>query len=290
MNLEENVFEISERILYNEPMNVMINDMSVESLVKEMKQEGKLPFPMPDVKDQVKDVLIELIASSINYCYWYSSSSIRPGNANSGLMYQLVLEAFEDYGQHEDHSPYNFVECIEELVKKLAVNRFPLLEERIKHLKDLIYYSAERFAQEVVSSHKNGYEDLFVELVENYPGFASDTFLKRASLFFLQLYRKLGWFEDAMMKLPVPADYQVPKILKHYGCLYYKSDLFEKIKSGILIPKHSPEECQIRAGTVLVCKRLCDETGWNVSDIDGWLWLRRHVTSDPFHLTITTDY
>lgn len=285
MNLEENVFEISERILYNEPMNVMINDKAVENLIKEMKAEGKLPFPMPDVTDKEKDVMIELVASSINYCYWYSNANIRPGNANSGLMYELVQESFKDYGNGTF-----ILECIKNLVKKLAVNRFPLLEERQRHLFDIIGSGAEKYADRVVSYHKNGYEELFVELVETFSGFASDIFLKRASLFFLQLYRKFGWFEDAMSNLPVPADYQVPKILKHYGCLYYKSELNQKIKDGILIPKHSPEECQIRAGTVLVSKRLCDETGWNISDIDGWLWLRRHVTDDPFHLTITTDY
>lgn len=284
MNLEENVFEISEKILYNEPMNVMINDMAVEKLIREMKKEGKLPFPMPDISDEEKDVMIELAASSINYCYWYSSSSIRPGNANSGLMYQLVQETFENYYYG------SLFTCVQELIKKLAVHRFPLLEERKRHLLDLVAWGAESFVKKIVSNHKNGYEELYVNLIEQFPGFGSDIFLKRASLFFLQLYRKFGWFEDAMLDLQVPADYQVPKILKHYGCLYYKSDLNEKIIKGILIPKHSPEECQIRAGTVIACKRLCNETGWNISDIDGWLWLRRHVTKDPFHLTITTDY
>jgi hypothetical protein len=284
MNLEENVFELSERILFNEPMNVMINDAAIEKLEREMKEEGKLPFPMPEVTDVEKDVMIELVASSINYCYWYSSSSIRPGNANSGLMYQLVQESFENY-----HSAGLF-DCVQNLIKKLAVHRFPLLEERKQHLLDLVSWGGGTYTQKVVSNHKNGYEELYVDLIERFPGFASDTFLKRASLFFLQLYRKFGWFEDAMLKLPVPADYQVPKILRHYGILYYKSELDQKIKDGTLIPKHGPEECQIRAGTVLACKKLCDGTGWNISDIDGWLWLRRHVTDDPFHLTITTDY
>jgi hypothetical protein len=285
MNLEENVFEISERILYNDPMNVMINDISVDSLINEMKKEGKLPFPMPDVENVENDVIIELVASSINYCYWYSNSAIRPGNANSGLMYELVQESFKDF-----HSGKFILDCAQNLVKKLASHRFPLLEERRRHIYELLTSGMESYIQKIVSSDKEAYEDLFVELIERFSGFASDIFLKRASLFFLQLYRKFGWFEKAMFNLPVPADYQVPKILHHYGCLYYKSELTQKIKNGILIPKHGPEECQIRAATVLVCKRLCDETGWNISDIDGWLWLRRHVTEDPFHLTITTDY
>lgn len=285
MNLEENVFEISETILYNEPMNVIIIEAAVEKLSREMKDEGKLPFPMPEVTNIEKDVMIELVATSINYCYWYSNSSIRPGNANSGLMYELVQESFKKY-------PYGefILDCSQNLIKKLAVNRFPLLEERRRHIYELLTSGSESYIQKIISSDKDEYEDLFVDLIEKFSGFGADIFLKRASLFFLQLYRKFGWFEKAMLNLPVPADYQVPKILRHYGCLYYKSELDQKIKSGVLISKNSPEECQIRAGTVLACKMLCDETGWNISDIDGWLWLRRHVTDEPFHLTITTDY
>ena len=93
-----------------------------------------------------------------------------------------------------------------------------------------------------------------------------------------------------MKTLHVPADYQVPKILKHFDCFYYKSELDLKIKEGELLPKHSLEECQIRAATVVACQMLAENTGWNIADIDGWLWLRRKTAIEPFHLTITTDY
>jgi hypothetical protein len=57
-----------------------------------------------------------------------------------------------------------------------------------------------------------------------------------------------------------------------------------------LIPKHSQIECEIRAATVLAGKKLQELTGWNASEIDAWLWLRRKEATKPFHLTITTDY
>jgi len=41
---------------------------------------------------------------------------------------------------------------------------------------------------------------------------------------------------------------------------------------------------------VLACKKLQELTGWNISEIDAWLWLRRKEATLPFHLTITTDY
>ena len=88
----------------------------------------------------------------------------------------------------------------------------------------------------------------------------------------------------------MPADYQVPKMLEHFGCLVYTRDLEDKIKRHTMIPKWSIEEISIRAGTILVCDKLSELTGWTKSDIDAWLWRNRKECDKPFHLTITTDY
>ncbi len=286
MNLVESVYKISEELLYTEPMNVMIDEPKIKSLAKRMKEEGLTPFSIPHQEDKFKGVLIELVASSINYCYWYGSSHVRPNQVNSGAMYEAVEKSFETY--HPQF--FMFQECISDLVNRLSFERFPLLEERKRHLYELIEQDAPAFARLITDSKKISFDEAFETLIKKFFGFSSDTFLKRASLFFLQLYRKYGWFENAMKTLHVPADYQVPKILKHFYCFYYKDELVQKIKNGDLIPKHSIEECQIRAATIIACKMLQEKTGWNIADIDGWLWLRRKIGIDPFHLTITTDY
>jgi hypothetical protein len=287
MNLVENVYDISEKLLFAEPMNVAMNGAAVNKLAREMKEEGPTTFSIPKPENVNRGALIELVASSINYCYWYGNSNIRPNEVHSGMMYGLVEQVFEDY----EPKFFEFNTRIHTLIDLLSLNRFPLLEERSRHLVELIDKDAPQFINLLAAGDKNSdFDKLFEFLVKKFLGFSSDTFLKRASLFFLQLYRKYGWFHDAMRVLHVPADYQVPKILKHFNCFYYKSELDEKIKNGELIPKHSLEECQIRAATVVACKMLQDETGWNIADIDGWLWLRRKTAIEPFHLTITTDY
>lgn len=285
MNLIKSVFEMSEKLLFTEPMNVFINEASLEKLAKEMKEEGETPFDMPKVNDPTKSVLIELIASSINYCYWYGNANVRPNEVHSGAMYNIVERTFEDYKPQF----FEFPARIHNLIDELSVNRFPLIEERARHLIELIDRDAPAFAQEVVEK-KDNFLYLFESLVRRFRGFSSDMFLKRASLFFIQLYRKYGWFRNDMKILHVPADYQVPKILKHYNAVYYKSELDEKIKNGELIPKHSLEETQIRAATIQACMLLQELTDWNIANIDGWLWLRRKTATEPFHLTITTDY
>ena len=164
-----------------------------------------------------------------------------------------------------------------------------LLEERIKHI-DETCLNGKDFVEILMNDKKDKIEHLMEYMICLFPGYASDMFLKRASLFFLMMNRKFGWFEQDLHNLHVPADYQVPKMLYYFGCFTYSPELYSKIHTSELIVKGSLMECEIRAATVLVAKKLCDITGWNVSDVDAWFWLRRRNCDRPFHLTVTTDY
>lgn len=290
MRLIDGVFELSGEFMEN-PQYVDIIDDNVYTLAEHMATIGITPFPSQSTGENCRVILMkELVASSINYCYWYGKSDIRPGGCGSGLMYDLVNLAFDNYG------PHTLKYCISRLKTELALNRFPLLEERLRHLTEVaiagemfVTMLHQGYVNNQLEPEKSGYK-YFKMLMEYFPGFASDLFLKRASLYFLQLYRKLGWYEESMKTFPVPADYQVPKILRHFKCFKYHPQLVETINTNNLLPKSHLAECEIRAGTIIVCQMLQEATGWNISDIDSWLWLRRKESSDPFHLTITTDY
>jgi hypothetical protein len=289
----DKIIELSKEIHDEYPKHAKINKCGVDRLVKLMKES----VPMSTFKKKenlsTKEIKLEvfkhLIASSINYCYWYGRSYIRPNNVSSTTMHYDVGKVFEN----ASHTVLSLENRIRELIKILSLNRYPLLEERKAHLLELCENrKAEYFIGKICDEtlRKEPFI-LFEDLVKNFQGFAGDMFLKRASLFFLQLNRSLGWFEDdLMLHLPVPADYQVPKILNHFGVLDYSSSLNRKIIKGDLIVKHSLMELQIRASTILACDMLKEKTGWNISDIDTFLWGKRTETEKPFHLTITTDY
>jgi len=279
MELINGVFELSEKFM-NGSDYVKLNNNLIQSTADIMLETGITPFPPESTGDE--PVIIcwkELIASAINYCYWYGKSTVRPNNASSTVMYDIVNSVFE-VENRLDWKDINY---------DLSISRFPLLEERLKHLKEVEDKGAV-YLYAVLESEGKDFYPLFQDLILLFPGFASDMFLKRASLFFMQLYRRLGWFEDAMKVLPVPADYQVPNMLRHYGCIEYSQYLAKTTYANQLIPKHSQMECEIRAATVLAGKKLQDLTGWNASEIDAWLWLRRKEATLPFHLTTTTDY
>lgn len=290
MNFANTVFELSKSFM-EDPSYVQINANNLEDFAEQMIEHGAPSFPMPNVEKVQKGILLEIVAASVNYCYWYGKSTVRPLHANSTKMYDLLLDSFEDY--QPSYKSENFKDCINKFAIQLSQQRFPLIEQRIMHLEELIKEDAEQFSINMLDAQSSDYLNMnriMTQMISMYPGFASDLFLKRLSLFFIQLFRRFGWFADDLKQLHVPADYQVPKMLEHFGCISYEYSLQTAIQNGDLIPKGSLAECEIRAATVLTIKRLCELTGWNVAEVDGYFFLQRNEATNPFHLTITTDY
>lgn len=310
MDLIKGVYQISIDLLCLPVtrQHVRINEEELTRLSEAMEDQGKVNFyseepqEVAEKKNELGIVLRELVASSINYCYWYGGSSlIRPNGANSSGMYELVDAALNtnweptiaDLGslRSNDYHERLFKTCIEYLIELLSCKRYPMLEERKRHLLELTENGKGiTFAKYVILEKDKHGKAMLEELVKNFTGFASDTFLKRASLFFIQLNRQLGWFGDLVDDMFVPADYQVPKMLEYFGVIEYSNVLETKIQEGKLVEKGSLMETQLRAATITACRKLCRITGWNIAEIDTWLWTKRKLPKTKFHLTYTTDY
>ena len=266
-----------------EGMPVSVDHDAINKLAEAMVDQGKMSFAAVDGMSQAQSVLLELFASSINYCFWYGRYDFVPMAGSSVSMYDVITDVVQN--KFEGLVGPDFINAI---IDRLIFDRYPLLEERTKHLLE-VALGTQEFIMFVLTNRDNDARIVLHELVRRYPGFASDMFLKRAFLFVIQLNRKLDFFKE-IDEIPVPADYQVPKMLEHFGCLKYKESLTHKIESHTMIPRYSLEEVSIRGGTVLVCDELAVKTGWTKSEIDAWLWLQRKECKKPFHLTITTDY
>lgn len=100
------------------------------------------------------------------------------------------------------------------------------------------------------------------------------------------------------------ADYEVPKILRHLGILYYTVELAEKIDQGVVLEKFTPMEIEIRAQTINAMsellrkvneKRLSSDPGFSITmaELDYAIW---NMGRDPIykalrhHYTYTTAY
>ncbi len=249
-------------------------------------------------------ILYELMANAVNYKYWYAHGNCRPGGANAIMMYKLLDAACE--GCRCGDTPTAATDgtrwelASETFAQSMMFHRFPLAAERASHLRE-VAASWSQFVPELaaaVASGETGLIDFFMQrLLCLFPGYAQDIFLKRASLFFMQLHRRMGWFADDISILPVPADYQVPKVLRQMGILKYGPELTRRIRDRELIPSGSLMEAEIRASTIVAGDRLAALSGRSTSDVDFDLWAMRDAyppdrqsVTDGFHLTNTTDY
>ena len=284
MNLSKSVFEIAESFMEN-PRFVNINREKLNETKEDMIKLGALPFYQDETSGQeLLGTVHELVGGAINYCYWYGKHTIRPSDARSSLMWECVKNGFFDYTFN-----VNFDICIERLIKILAMKRFPLLEERARHLRELVP-CGEQLALDIYNSDKVNIDPFMSTLVSEFPGYGSDIFLKRASLFFLQLNRRFGWFQEAMNTLHIPADYQVPRLMDYRGILEYDNELRYEVDTDRHIPKWSQKECEIRSATVLIARDLQVTLGWTIAEIDGYFWVGAKGIEHPFHLCVTTDY
>jgi len=87
-----------------------------------------------------------------------------------------------------------------------------------------------------------------------------------------------------------PADYELPKALRHLGILVYGADLALAVDSGQLIPEDSEWEQEIRAQTVRAMLKLCEVLGKPIAAVDYQVWSSGKQSSLPHHLTRTIAY
>ena len=94
------------------------------------------------------------------------------------------------------------------------------------------------------------------------------------------------------------ADYIVPVALRVMDILVYAPELEEKINGGVLIPRDSDEEIEIRAHTLYATALLTEEINKRrpaelqviIPQVDARLWTHYHKNFSPHHLTRTIMY
>jgi hypothetical protein len=302
------IFDMSNKILEQTP-HVHINTKALVSVAEEMvkspmiKKQVDAKYISMERESIQEIVLKELVADSINYCYWQYNSEYRPNGAGSSLMRNILDESFD--AKLAMHSNIDLEYQLRNFYRCLMVERFPLMDKRLQHLTALtrqmpmiaetarsashIGQSVGRLFTEMVCDDMT-FNTLFKFLITEIDGYGDDPFLKRASLFFLQLNRILGMFPTEIRELPIPADYQVPKMMWSYSLIQYSPELERKIFFGEHLIENSPEEMALRAAAVVVGFQLAIRTGWSPSDVDGWFFIRRNECQKPFHLCITSNY
>lgn len=193
----------------------------------------------------------------------------------------------------------------------------PMIDERVAILNEVGTTLVERFSgkfhvwaascDRAVYAAGNG---MLERLVADFPRFEDCSlynghrvqFYKLAQLALWSLhavYVRLGQkgFQD-LSRITAFADYIVPVALRLMGILEYTPDLDSRIIGGVLIPRDSTDEIEIRAHTIYATALLTDAINLLrpagkqlvIPQVDYRLWKAYHATFWPHHLTRTTMY
>lgn len=304
MNAVKILWDMTNQFIEN-PKYVQIDQFQIRKLANQIKNEtdfpqtNSLPNEISDEDEISYAIFYHLVANSVNYCYWQGKPQVRINGSNARKMHRLLRDAFVYNMDYYIDNSYHFY-VIDHFKMSLINNRFPLTNKRIAHLDELLSVddingdlSIINFIKRIkfdIKSQIHSFEYWLSELITCFPGYGEDPFLKRAFLFFMELYRSNYSFSEDLHLIPCPIDYHIPNVLRKYGCLQYNNQLSDKIKQNQIIPAGSLEECEIRASSLKACQLLSELTNKSSVIIDDYLFSKKHECDTDFHLTITTNY
>ena len=97
-------------------------------------------------------------------------------------------------------------------------------------------------------------------------------------------------YKTVLQQLPVPADYQIPKMLRHYGLIEFSDELASLVDNSVPLSENSEMELNIRATTVLACEMLAQGNDCSVDVVDAYLFMKRKERDALHHLCVTERY
>jgi hypothetical protein len=228
------------------------------------------------------EILFTLFANSINYCFWSGRHDFYPAKGGSSLVWVAAQESLKEP---------NLADCIQRFRTLIQNTAMPLLPERVEMIDELA---------QILPPNLTEISNLFVKganlpslvefLTQTFPlTYGQDPFLKRPALALQLLHEDTG-FGTEVEALPIPADYQVPKVFNAWGLLKYSPELAFHVDNDVAITLGSQMEMEIRAFTIEVGRLLLEEYDIPPHVTDRFVWTQRKQYTNPFHLTVTTHY
>jgi hypothetical protein len=253
--------------------HVTINEELLYSFSNKMIKP--IPVTPKHSKNLKIDIYNSIMDSALQFCFWYGNSSIRINNHSSSEITRLVKEYSYD---------------IELLKKHIRLARFPNIESRTKIIDEIGPINTNRMRRIIsIISNTRDVDSILSTLTAEFDSFANDILLKKALLTVMSIHFKTGIIKDPE-KILIPADYQIPKMLRHFGILKYSNELAYKVDNNILLLENSEEELAIRIQAIKAVKRIQDLSQVPSYMIDQILFHSRKNITSNHHLTITTSY
>lgn len=260
-----------------------------------------------------------LVYSTIGFCYWGD----RPWSIKyNGKIYQgsfamiaAIMKAHEK-GTNVLDPRYRSQISKKEFSMMLEIgedNKIHLFDERLRFLNESGKVIIDKYngrVSNLLKSADGNVIKLLETLTKNFMSYNDSyqykekevCFHKKAQLFISDVFQTfggegIGHFHN-IQELTALADYRIPQVLRNLGVLMYSNDLAERIDQGILIPKGSQEEIELRASMVWAVQLIYTSVkDWEQRllpiGVNDHLWLlrRKRFSKDEIHhKTITTAY
>lgn len=260
------------------------------------------------------DVNLVFFETACNFYFWGENEGIKwkvaTGDKQIGGWYGLVAcfsNAIErgvpvhDAGWMAKLTPAKARELFTD-----SGSQIPLLEQRVNNIVEMANFLLRRYDGRVTNLVKAcdySAPRIALEVTREQPSFRDGAIyknrwvwiLKRAQILPSDLSQLTSKYPDFVItdcdKLTAFADYQIPRVLRHYGILRYSDDLANAVDSLAILPVGSSEEVEIRAACIVACERIKQlMSGVSSSDVDVGIWLlsqdMRHDPSvRPHHRT-----
>jgi len=227
--------------------------------------------------------------AALQYSFFLGSSAIRFGGMDSLGMMRLIDGVFAECSvRHPSEIPAIY----ERLRRRLIASPVTMLESRLEIVREL----CERFDFDTYG--RSLYDvGASLDLLAETACFKRDLFFKKGLLALMLSNRMLPNLKEEnpdysrqIASLPVPADYQIPRILRHFGLIRLSESLQNLIDTDTPLPENSAMELAIRSATVLACDRLAQNNGISPDQVDAWLFRQKGFVTLKHHLCVTRSY
>lgn len=318
LNIPNSILESAEYV-YEHADHVTIMDENISALLPALRD--RIAGSVESVEDGFGttgslegDVNLIFFETACNFYFWSETEEtkwkVTSGDKQIGGWYGLAA-SFENAIKRgiPVHDAVWMAKLTPEKARDIFAgsgSQIPLFEQRVGNIVEMANFLLRRYdGQAIKLLEFCGYSapHIALEVTRELPSFRDGAIykdkwvwlLKRAQILPSDLSQLTAKYSNFVIsdcdKLTAFADYQLPRVLRHYGILRYSDSLASTIDNSIILPAGSNEEIEIRAATIVACeqiKQLMPES--TTADIDVGLWLlsqdmRHNPSVKPHHRT-----
>jgi hypothetical protein len=279
--------------------HVMVNEEKIKDFRIEKSESLEIFFSLPPYlssllqkqdREEVYKVIhaYNAINASLQYCFFLGRASVRFDGIDSFWVMRMLDGVFEA----------EKVSTVADIsrTKQSAIDA--LMESNITMLRSRISTVEEVFERLDFEMYGESYSDVDASIsqLKKLICFKQDPFFKKGLFAVMITGRMLPElkrdtaYAEVLALLPVPADYQIPKMLRHYGLIEYSDTLANMVDNHIPLLENSDMELNIRAATVLACDLLAEVNGISADVVDALLFMHRKESDALHHLCVTERY